>query len=833
MRSVLPQCFFWLSALALTASLAGAARGADLVSASPLTDRVLLLHFDDGHVEHHKRGEPRSAEKVVVSPLDVAAATRPDRYRIASADDPTYRRPRTPLGVGRKSKGTDFAWFVDRWENGRAVNDRPDHAKEHWLYLELPAPLRPGRTYTVRATGLGANAAAPRKITFDVARARSEAVHVNTLGHVPDAPAKYAYVYHWMGDRGSLDLRAYEGRPFHLIDAKTRKRAFSGKLRFRRARTGQETFHKADSPPDGNFLKADVWECDFSAFRRPGAYVVAVEGVGCSWPFRIDRDVYRPAFRTVARALYHNRSGIALTKPYTTFERPAPHHPRLTPGFAGKLRYTRVRWPEWGSEGGDAKALMAESPGPLDDAWGWYQDAGDWDGYYSHLRVAQELLLAFDMGPGNFTDGELNLPESGNGVPDLLDEAAWLPRFCRRLRAELVSKGWGTGGVGLRVAGDAFGTDEGTTADGKKVGRGSWEDTDRVYMVSGEDPWSTYRYAGAAAALAHAYRLAGVKADPRGVDWAREAAEAYAWAKANTRPGDEAGPKAGAELRHPRAYAAAALFRLTGEKAYEAQFARDTEWIKPDTLLWEEPAYGPFVYALGGGKAAPDAALLARMRAAILRTADESLINTPARRALRWGGNFYFPMLVGQQTTPWVLEGAVAYTLTRRTEPARARRYLGALYTTCDYFLGTNALNQTWVTGLGPRHPTQIFHMDAWYNGKGRPHPGLIPYSPWRKEKEFGAGPWDADWANKTVYPAIDAWPGNERWFSNRSSPLASEFTVHQNLGPAAAIFGWLCAEPRRVAPSSGVRGVLSPRRVSPRRERRANAKVARLRGLS
>ena len=80
-------------------------------------------------------------------------------------------------------------------------------------------------------------------------------------------------------------------------------------------------------------------------------------------------------------------------------------------------------------------------------------------------------------------------------------------------------------------------------------------------------------------------------------------------------------------------------------------------------------------------------------------------------------------MLVGQQTTPIVLEGAVGYTLTRATEPERARAYLAALYTTCDYFLGTNTLNQTWVTGLGPRYPTQVFHMDAWYNGKGRPTP--------------------------------------------------------------------------------------------------------------
>ncbi len=281
---------------------------------------------------------------------------------------------------------------------------------------------------------------------------------------------------------------------------------------------------------------------------------------------------------------------------------------------------------------------MADSPGTLQSAWGWYQDAGDWDSYYTHLKVAQELLTVYSMTPAKFADGELNIPESGNGVLDILDEAAWLPRFCYRLRAELKAKDWGTGGIGLRVAGDAFGTDEGTLLDGTKAGRGSWEDTDRIWMVSGEDPWSSYRYAGVAASLAYALRQASVKPDAQGVDWAKEARESYAWARANTRPGDE--NNTSESLREPRAYAAAALFRLTGDKSFEKQFAADTGDVKADTVLRGDARYGPFVYALGGGDGEKqrDPALVARMCAAVLRTADETLIATSAKRALRWGG---------------------------------------------------------------------------------------------------------------------------------------------------------------------------------------------------
>ncbi len=769
-------------------SLGGSSSGSAIVEALPLTDQIIMLHFNEGHVIHHQRGQSRSDEKVIISPLDTAAASNPSSYEVTSPNDPSYGQKRNPVQVGRKSKGTDFAWFVDKWENGHAVNTRPDHTKEHWVYLFLPAAMKQGKTYRVRTGSLASNGQ-EWKVFFDETKSRSEAVHVNLLGYVPRAPEKFGYVYHWLGDKGGLDLKSYEGHPFHLIDQTTGTAVFSGKLTFRMPATQQETFHKNDSPPNGNFLKADVYECDFSSFKQPGKYVLSVEGIGCSFPFAIDADIYREAFRTVARGLYHNRSGIALEKPFTEFTRPAPHNPKLTPGFSGKLIYTTVRFPEWGSEGGNAKDLLANSKGALETA-GWYQDAGDWDSYYTHLRVAQELMLAYEMAPKNFSDGELNIPESKNGVPDILDEAAWLPRFCYRLRHELLDKHYGTGGLGLRIAGDAFGEDEKKLPNGKTVGQGSWEDVNRTWAASGEDPWSTYRYAGAAAHLAFCLELAKAK-DPEGIDWAKEAAQAYAWAQKNTRPGDE---KKGPALREPRAYAAAALFRLTGEKAYEQQFASDTADITANTGLWDDRQYGPIVYALAGGKAQPEPALHDKMRRAVLTTADTLAIEVRSKRALRWGGNWYMPMLVGQQTTPLMLQAAAGYVLTLDKEPARAERYLAALYTTCDYFLGCNALNMTWVTGLGPRHPKHVFHMDAWYNGKGQFHPGIIPYGPWRKEKAEGQGPWDVAWPHKTVFPPIDAWPGNERWFDNRCSPMNSEFTIHQNGAPAASLFGFLCA---------------------------------------
>jgi endoglucanase len=105
-------------------------------------------------------------------------------------------------------------------------------------------------------------------------------------------------------------------------------------------------------------------------------------------------------------------------------------------------------------------------------------------------------LLLTENDPAKFRDGDLRLPESGNGLPDAFDEALWLPRFYQRARAEILRKNWGTGGVpGARVFGDLWGSD---TQSGD-IGRGSWSDNDRDWYLLGEDAIMSFKYAGIAA----------------------------------------------------------------------------------------------------------------------------------------------------------------------------------------------------------------------------------------------------------------------------------------------------------------------------------------------
>ncbi|MCG9894432.1 MAG: hypothetical protein MH204_03005, partial [Fimbriimonadaceae bacterium] len=284
------------------------------ITVLPLTSQILMVEVLEGRVVYHKAGENPQNESVIGVDLDVARATATDSYTIASPDDPAFGQGLRPSTVGRKSKGTAFAAFIDRWE-GRTVNDRKDHVKTHLLYLFLPEPMERGKTYRL-ATGALGRVAGPWEFKYDEAALRSEAVHVNLVGYRPEARRKIGYVQHWMGDRGGLNLAFHIGRGFRVLDAATGAEAFAGRLRQRTSGPIAETLHETDTP-FGSFVGTEVLEADFSALTKPGRYVLAVDGVGRSFPFAIAEDVYRETWRAVTRALYHNRSGIELKPPYT------------------------------------------------------------------------------------------------------------------------------------------------------------------------------------------------------------------------------------------------------------------------------------------------------------------------------------------------------------------------------------------------------------------------------------------------------------------------------------------------------------------------------------
>jgi len=784
---------------------------AELVSVSPIHDRMLLLHFDDGHVDYHEAGESFSDDVLVIEPLAVDALAA-NAFTIGSSGDSAFGAGVMAATLNRKSKGTEYAFRDENWD--AAFGFRPSGpyaAREHWVYLTLPAAMQPGETYTVLWDASTMNTAVgTAELVFDVNTARSESVHVNLLGYVPTAAAKYGYLYHWAGDGGGVDFMRFNGEPFHVIEADSEEVVFTGTIASRATADQIETGQ--NDTPNQNFLNAPVWECNFSAFTTPGEYRLVIPGVGCSFPFKLDADVYREAFQATLHGLLQNRSGIALNPPIVAETRPAPHNPRPvsqggTPGFQGRLKYSTVKFYEITSDGGgdaDRVAMEAGYQGELSETWGWYQDAGDWDGYISHTDIPMQLLALYQLYPDKFSDGELNLPSGSNGIPDLVDEGAWLLRFFHRQRQELIAKGWGSGGVGSRVFGDLWGSDR-----PNGIGRGSWQDTDRDWYVTGEDPFSTYRYAAGAAQLAEILAGLGI-ADPDGVDWTTEAEQAYAWALANTSSAEE-NRNVHDPLPDHRALAATALYRLTGDTEYHERMLEDLSTVAASANnLSRTRVVAIALYLDPQMTRTRDTASATRLRGALLASARAVTIDTADRRALRWGGNFFFPMLVGQGTTPLIRTAVLGYAALAESHPTEAAQILQISQTTADYFLGSNALNTTWITGLGERSPSATFTMDDFYDGPLLRR-GVTPYGQWRFaddhiSQRMPASIW---WAWDTTYPSIDprgngqsaagavepgTWPGHEAWFPNRHSPQSTEFTIHQNNLPNALTYGFLSA---------------------------------------
>jgi hypothetical protein len=760
----------------------------DIINVQALNSRIIMLHFDDGYVRYHQRGESRQNEWVVSEPLDVLKAVTLENYTIKSSDG-FYITPQKPAKVTRKSKGTEFTWLCQGYSQSvGCINSKPDHAKEHWIYLHLPEPLEMGKKYSISTSDIAGNGK-EWEFEFTLEENRSEAIHVNIIGYDPRAPKKFGYVYHWGGETGGVDFSNYNGNNFYLINTKSGEKAFEGTVKFRKSKNNIETYQTTDTP-NQNFLGADVYECDFSAFNTPGEYILTVDGIGSSFPFKVEKDIYRLPFYTSVRGLYHNRSGIDLEEPFTEYNRPAPHNPIKTPGFSGKLKYTTSRFIDWNdldNSAADKPAIEAGILGPI-DTWGWYQDAGDWDGYLWHMKIPATLMLTWEIAPEKFADGELNLPEGVNQIPDILDEARWLVRFFHRTRHEIMKKGYGTGGVGSRVAPDWFGhAPEGTPSN---LDNGQW-------IISGEDPFTTYFYAGLAGHFALVLNKLGID-DPEGIDWKKEAEESFIWAKNNAKPTDWDPAKVhNYILKDFELYAAASLFRLKGNPDYLQIVKNNLSTVISTTVLDEDKKWGTYALITGNEHPIDDAAFMSKVKGAIMATAEQRFTSI-GLRACRYGDNMWMPMVIGHGTTPRVFELMMGHFLSKSFVPSKTADYLAGIFTTADYFLGCNPLNMAWITHVGVRYPERVMHLDSWYSETGEIIPGITPYGPWKDDGANPAtGPWDIHWPYKTLYPeGISKWPGHERWFNNYTTPINAEFTVHQNTLLSAVVYGYLCDVP-------------------------------------
>jgi endoglucanase len=159
------------------------------------------------------------------------------------------------------------------------------------------------------------------------------------------------------------------------------------------AHSGAKVFEGAPQAWNGGATDGSsgdkAWRVDFSSVATVGDYFVLDETANVrSAVFHVGDDVYDPVLTQSTRMYYYQRDGIAKQAQYATC------------------------------------GLYSDGSGQRDLHGGWF-DAGDQNRYTNWAASdVIELLRAYVENPTVFGDAT-NIPESGNGVPDLLDEVKW------------------------------------------------------------------------------------------------------------------------------------------------------------------------------------------------------------------------------------------------------------------------------------------------------------------------------------------------------------------------------------------------------------------------
>ena len=714
-------------------------------------DRVVLQRNRQrlGHLIGANRDILYTFDQFEGSNLDPEWADRPGSYRLTSKTDAEFRSAQQPRQVFRKSKPTNIAITAQgkRW------------SMRHTLYLKLPRPLKVGETYELSFKGQPLESVT---FTYNPQRQRSEAVHVSQIGFRPGDSVKVGFLSTWMGNGGGLDYR--DGIPFWLINDRNNKVVYEGRSRLSVA---------AETPEDPyrNYNLTDVYALDFHDFKGKGRYRLCVESVGCSFSFPIQNSVWQLPFETAVRGLYHQRSGIKIGPPYTNYQRPRAFNPR----DGMRVYQSQAKLVDTNMGIGDQDVFDALVAGvsrqTLPDAWGGYFDAGDWDRRIQHLAVARSLLELAELFPEKMAAINLNIPESNNRLPDIVDEALWPIDLFQRLQ----KPGGGIpGGI--------------ESAAHPKLGEASWQESLQV-MAYAPDMWSTYQYAATAAQAASVLQnLNAKKADA----YQESALRAMFYAERQY----SGAPKKEQlfQVSDARNLAALELWRLTGQNRWHRLFLETTAFTTEDQRL---ARWGKFNQT--------DAAFL---YARLNQEGVDPIVQANARQALLQQAN-----RIGELTTQtgfqWAKEDprapvgwgislgspGEAITLLRAHYLEQDSCYFEAALRATQFPLGANPDNLVYTTGLGKRNPQNPLIPDQRILGV-KPPPGITLYGPIDLSRPSYTNYWFTKRVLKGhMFPEPAAWPTAEVYVDVHLNVAMTEFTVFQSMGPAAYVWGYLATQ--------------------------------------
>ena len=725
-----------------------------------IDNHYLMVHFRDGEVHYRDNGTGPSAylghsfsegddTLVVFGERLKAEAQNAALWQISSPDDKSFVSAQ-PLKVWRKSKpmNTDHTLTSEC---------------DHWLFLQLPQPMKQGCTYEVSIPkGIGADQEKV-SVIFDVWNSQSEAIHVNIIGYSPAETIHAADLYQWLGDGGQRDYSNWEGRKVYIYNVKTKKKQNVGTVKFWKsaADTAQEAGKKA-------LIGTDVWNIDFKA-TTPGRYRLVVEDVGCSMDFDIASDIYFQPYRYSVRGYYYMRLGEPKDPEHVW---PVPRQPQFIPETDPKgLTVYKTDLTPWDKEWRDLHTDVWDEPhfkpvfasifwqhrlpgNPVNtEVKGGHSDAFDWDRHLAHVSNIYDMLLPYILSGGRLSEDHLGIRESGNGIPDIIDEARNEVDFFLSIRD-----------------GEAY--SQGVTNPSE-----DWS----VMFQAGCTTMAAWANAANCAIIGEAFRLQGN--DSLRQYYTNEAIKAFFFAsRQDNLQLDDRQDIGSMQLRGRdfRQMAAAYLYNLTGDQQWEKIFAEEAYELSIANT-WTAAAY----------LTCPQTRHFADRYQQILASVDKlaesyniaNMSQRPSRRSAndrRWQ--------VSQNLQLVMLAHYIA------KDKARKKQLEHVMYTEASWAMGRNPGNIVEMTGLGERHITDCYTTGR-NDGAPESHPGQTPFNgteTWSPGHNGG----DARVILKYCHPDWNegGWPRQESYFNQRYFWVNGEFTPRETMRGKMALLGYLYA---------------------------------------
>ena len=749
----------------------------------------LMVHFRDGEVHYRDDGTGPSAylghsfsegdDTLLVfgERLKADRAQQAALWRISSSDDKGFGIVR-PQHVWRKSKpmNTDHTLTSEL---------------DHWLFLQLPKSMKQGCTYTVTIPkGIGTDETS-LSVCFDIWNTRSEAVHVNIIGYVPSEKTHAADLYQWLGDGGQRDYKAFEGRKVFLYDVNRQVKQDVGTVKSWKpaAASEQEAGKKA-------LIGTDVWNIDFQG-SVPGRYRLVVEDVGCSMDFDISPNVYFEPYRYSVRGYYYMRLGEPKDPEHVW---PIPRQPQFIPDEDPKeLTVYKTDLTPWSPEWRALRTDVWDEPhfkkpeasifwkhrlpgNPVNTVVrGGHSDAFDWDRHLAHVSNIYDMLLPYILSGGRLADDNLGIRESGNGIPDIIDEARNEADFFLSIRD-----------------GEAY-------SQGVTNPSADWS----VMFQAGCTTMAAWANAANCAMLAEAFRIS--KHDSLCQYYTDEAIKAFRFAsKQEKQQLDDMQDIGSMQMRGRdfRQMAAAYLYNLTGDTAWEDIFAEESMIKNAQSPIFSRGRQGffgigvtnqfdageiPFnqTWAAAAYLTSPQprhhADLYQNLKGSINAQAEAYNICHMAQRPSRRSANDS-RWQVSQNLQLVMLAHYIADTKTRKKELEHV------MYTEAGWALGRNPGNIVEMTGLGERHITDCYSTGR-NDGEPETHPGQTPFNgteTWSPGHNGG----DARILTDRMYPSWKdgGWPRQESYFNQRYFWVNGEFTPRETMRGKMALLGYLYA---------------------------------------